>query len=231
MKPNAAGKMSSWHYKWSEWPNSGFSMWGNVFRSYGATTTELSEAPRSASLRGANIYIIVDPDTTAETSNPNFISKEDIEAVVDWVRVGGVLVLMGNDMGNAEFDHFNGLAGRFGIEFKKDSRNRVQGNEYATGRIAVPANHPIFKTAKKLFLKEISTLSVATPAKPILVDNGDVIMAVSKFGKGTVFAVGDPWLYNEYVDGRRLPPEYDNFAAAGDLSLWLIEQALNRKRD
>ena len=50
-------------------------------------------------------------------------------------------------------------------------------------------------------------------------------MAVSKYGKGTVFAVGDPWLYNEYTDGRKLPPEYDTFKAAQDLALWLIKQA------
>jgi unsaturated rhamnogalacturonyl hydrolase len=50
-------------------------------------------------------------------------------------------------------------------------------------------------------------------------------MAVAKYGKGTVFAVGDPWLYNEYTDGRKLPPEYDNFKAAQDLALWSIQQA------
>jgi mannose-6-phosphate isomerase-like protein (cupin superfamily) len=50
-------------------------------------------------------------------------------------------------------------------------------------------------------------------------------MAVSKFGKGTVFALGDPWLYNEYVDGRKLPADFQNFAAANDLSVWLLKQA------
>ena len=53
-------------------------------------------------------------------------------------------------------------------------------------------------------------------------------MAVAKVGKGTVFAVGDPWLYNEYTDGRRLPREYDNYKAAVDLTLWLIGQAKAR---
>ena len=69
------------------------------------------------------------------------------------------------------------------------------------------------------------------PARPLIEDRGDVIMAVAKFGKGTVFVVGDPWLYNEYTDGRKLPPEFDNFKAARDLSLWLIEQARARKRN
>ena len=52
--------------------------------------------------------------------------------------------------------------------------------------------------------------------------NGDVIMATAKLGRGVVFAIGDPWLYNEYVDGRKLPPEFENFKAAQDLSRWLI---------
>ena len=50
-------------------------------------------------------------------------------------------------------------------------------------------------------------------------------MATAKVGKGTVFAVGDPWLYNEYVDGRRLPDQYENFKAATDLVNWLISQS------
>jgi unsaturated rhamnogalacturonyl hydrolase len=38
-----------------------------------------------------------------------------------------------------------------------------------------------------------------------------------------VFAVGDPWLYNEYVDGRKLPAEYPNYNAATDLVKWLLK--------
>jgi unsaturated rhamnogalacturonyl hydrolase len=41
--------------------------------------------------------------------------------------------------------------------------------------------------------------------------------------------IGDPWLYNEYVDGRRLPLEFENFKAAQDLSLWLIARTRNKK--
>jgi unsaturated rhamnogalacturonyl hydrolase len=55
-------------------------------------------------------------------------------------------------------------------------------------------------------------------------------MAVAKYGKGTVFAVGDPWLYNEYVDGRRLPLEYENFRAANDLARWLLAQTRSAKK-
>jgi unsaturated rhamnogalacturonyl hydrolase len=49
-------------------------------------------------------------------------------------------------------------------------------------------------------------------------------MATAKYGKGTVFAVGDPWLYNEYTDGRKLPADFDNYTAAEMLSSWLLQQ-------
>jgi len=225
MKKDANGQMVSWHYKWDELPNSGFSLWGNVFRSYGAKTETLREAPTATNLKGSSIYIIVDPDTPTETEKPNYVESKDVKAIADWVKGGGVLVLMGNDVGNAEFDHFNQLAGAFGIQFNKDSRNKVPGNDFTMGRLIVTPPHPIFKTARNLYLKEISTLQLKPPARAVFVDNNDNIMAVAKYGKGTVFAVGDPWLYNEYTDGRKLPPEYDNFKAAQDLALWFIQQA------
>jgi len=224
-KKDAGGRLISWHYKWDELPNSGFSIWGNVFRTYGVKTETLTTAPTQANLRGSDIYIIVDPDTKQESEQPNFVQPEHIKAITSWVRSGGVLVLMANDVGNAELDHFNELAKEFGIQFNKDSRNRVQGNEYATGRLTVPQPNEIFRTARNLFLKEVSTLDLKPPARSVLEDGGDKIIAVAKVGKGTVFAVGDPWLYNEYTDGRRLPKEYDNYKAAVDLTLWLIGQA------
>jgi unsaturated rhamnogalacturonyl hydrolase len=230
VKKDSTGVMLPFHYKWEEMPNSGFSFWGNIFRNFGARTAALKDAPTSANLKRAAVYIIVDPDTKEENERPNFIEPQHAKAIADWVKAGGTLVLMGNDAGNAEFDHFNQLAGQFGIRFNKDSRNRVQGNDYATGKISVAAAHPIFRTARELYLKEISTLAVAPPAKPLLQDKGDVIMAVAKFGKGTVFAVGDPWLYNEYVDGRKLPVEFDNYKAAKDLARWLLQQSPGKSK-
>jgi unsaturated rhamnogalacturonyl hydrolase len=49
-------------------------------------------------------------------------------------------------------------------------------------------------------------------------------MATAKYGKGTVFATVDPWLYNEYTDGRKLGAEYDNFAAGKELVRWIFTQ-------
>jgi unsaturated rhamnogalacturonyl hydrolase len=225
VKKDSTGQMAPYHYKWEEMPNSGFYVWGHIFRNFGARTESLSDAPTALNLKHADVYIIVDPDTKDETENPHFVEPPDVKAITGWVKSGGVLVLMGNDVGNAEFDHFNDLARQFGIQFNKDSKNRVQGNNYAEGGVMVPAGHAIFKTAKELYLKEISTLAVAPPAEASIQDKGYVVIATAKLGRGTVFAVGDPWFYNEYVDGRKLPPEFDNYKAATDLAQWLLERS------
>jgi unsaturated rhamnogalacturonyl hydrolase len=52
-------------------------------------------------------------------------------------------------------------------------------------------------------------------------------MALAKYGKGTVFVVGDPWLYNEYTDGRKIPAEFENYKAGKELVKWLIQQIKN----
>jgi unsaturated rhamnogalacturonyl hydrolase len=224
-RKDAVGRLVPYHYKWEEMANSGFSLWSHVFRTLGVETTQLTEAPTAANLKKTDIYIIVDPDTKEENQNPHYLEEPDIKSISDWVKRGGVLVLMGNDLGNAEFDHFNQLARQFGIQFNKDSRNKVPGNDFEKGLIRTRPGNAIFKTARRLYLKEISTLSMAPPARSIVEDKGDVIIAVSKVGRGTVFAVGDPWFYNEYLDGRKLPPEFDNYKAAQELSRWLIQQA------
>jgi unsaturated rhamnogalacturonyl hydrolase len=66
-------------------------------------------------------------------------------------------------------------------------------------------------------------LSIDFPAEPVLKDGKAIIIAVCYYGRGTVLAVGDPWLYNEYTNGR-LPPGFENDKAANDLAGWLIDQ-------
>jgi len=228
-KSKITGHDEVWHYKWDERPDAGFYAWGQIFKRLGARTETLSAAPTAAGLKAADVYIIVDPDTAKETAGPNFVEPQHINAIVDWVKAGGVLVLMGNDAQNAELDKFNTLAAAFGIQFNKDRKFEVVNNDYKMGGVEIAPGNAIFKTARKVFVKEVSTLSLSGKAKAVVSANGDNIMAVAKHGKGTVFVIGDPWLYNEYVDGRRLPLEFENFKAAQDLSLWLIAQTRNKK--
>jgi unsaturated rhamnogalacturonyl hydrolase len=224
-KKDDTGRTVAWHYKWNEWPNSGFGAWGSVFNNLGAATATLSAKPTAANLAGAGVYIIVDPDTPAESDDPKYVMPQDIKTIAEWVNRGGVLVMMANDVGNCELDHFSELGATFGITFNKDSINRVQANNFVQGSVLLDAPNEIFKTTKKLYLKEISSLKLTAPAKPLIVKDGNVLMATAKYGKGTVFVVGDPWLYNEYTDGRKLPAEYENFRAAQELSRWLLTLA------
>jgi len=223
-KKDITGALQPWHYKWNEWPNSGFSLFGNVFRRYGVKTKTLSAAPARSNLMNADIYIIVDADNVADNPTPNYVQPKDAAEIYEWVKAGGVLVLLHNDKGNAEFEHFNTLAEKFGIHFNEDSYNRVTGNEYQMGKIEIPAGNPILPQVRKIYQKEVASMTLKAPAAAVLKKDELVIFAVAKVGKGTVFATGDPWLYNEYTDGRKLPAEYENFKAADELVQWLIKQ-------
>lgn len=220
-----AGKPVRFHYIWEEQDNNGYSILGNVFHKYGVRTTSLEAAPTAQNLKGADMYIIVDPDTTSENKTPNYIQPKDIDAIYNWVKDGGVLMLFGNDSPNVEFTHFNRLASKFGIQFNYDSKNRVTGNQFEMGAIKIPAANSIFKTANKIYIKEYSSQKLTGVAKPALTDGNTVVVSVAKVGKGTVFAVGDPWFYNEYTDGRKIPKEFENYKAAEDVVKWAIDQS------
>lgn len=212
-----------YHYIWEDVKDSGYAWWGQIFRDMGAQTATLDEAPTAARLKSAAVYILVDPDTRKETANPNFIGKQHIKVLKNWVKNGGTLVLLANDTSNCEIAYFNQLATEFGIRFTGKNRNMVKNNQFEQGAVAVPPGHPVFKTSRKIFIKELSVLDVYAPAEATLTEGGDVIMAVARFGKGRVFALGDPWIYNEYLDGKKLPAAFENFSAARDLSAWLLE--------
>ncbi len=219
------GKEHPYHYIWEDTANSGYSKLGRIITNLGAEITELHNAPAKSSLDKLSIYIIVDPDTPQENPHPNYIDDTSIKNIVSWVKAGGVLVLFGNDKGNCEFRHLNKLAENFGIHFNEDSRNDVVGKKYYMGEFVNLPKNPIFKNVKKIYMKEISTLKLSGNAKPLLTDKGDVIIATAKVGKGFVFAVGDPWFYNEYIDDHKLPADIENYKTAENLFSWLLRKA------
>jgi unsaturated rhamnogalacturonyl hydrolase len=223
-REDPSGHTGYFHYKWDDLADSGFSALGHLFRSFGATTSTLYTAPRLQDLKKAQIYIIVSPDIPAKNPSPHYVEPADVEQVAQWVNDGGVLVLMENDVVNSEFERFNKLSEKFGIHFNPVTRNQVEGTKWEMGKLQIPLGAPVFPTPDTVYMKEISTISPQKPAEAILTDKGDVLMAISKYGKGTVYAVVDPWLYNEYTDGIKLPSEYDNFGAGKQLVRWLLEQ-------
>ncbi|MFZ1532931.1 MAG: glycoside hydrolase family 88 protein, partial [Chitinophagaceae bacterium] len=214
-----------WHYTWEDKTNSGYAMLGDIFTKFGVKTKSLDKLPNTSNLKGASIFIMVDPDTEKETERPRYINGKDAISISNWVKEGGVLVLLSNDAGNAEFKNFNQLARKFGIQFNEDSKNRVQNDQFEQGVVMTGTDNPVFTSNWKLYVKEYSSLTVTEPAIAIVKKDGHDVMAVAKYGKGTVFALGDPWIYNEYLDGRKLPKDFDNYKAAEDWVKWLIKQA------
>jgi len=223
-RKDATGKDVYWHYVWEERSHPGFYTLGNIFERHGAKLSSLDVAPTVANLKRSSVYIIVDPDHKKDNPTPNFVSDNEVKTISEWVKAGGSLLLMANDSANCDLQHFNKLAAAFGVTFTDKSINMVKNDVYEQGVVYPGNGNSVFKTSKKMFLKELSVLNIKTPAKANATKDGDVIIATAQFGKGKVLIVGDPWLYNEYVDGRKLPAEYENYKAAEDLVKWLLKK-------
>lgn len=223
-RADPTGRQVYYHYKWDDWSPSGFSLFGHVFENFGAHLATLDSAPTVGGLGKTQVYIVASPDNPAKNPHPHFANAEDASQIADWVKAGGVLVMMENDSSFADLDHFNLVAEKFGIHFNKMLRKHVLGTDWQMGKIAVAGDGPIFHHPHTLYMKDVCTISVTPPARAALTDNGDILMATAKYGRGTVFAVVDPWLYNEYTDGRKLPATYDNYAAGRELARWVLEQ-------
>jgi unsaturated rhamnogalacturonyl hydrolase len=222
-RPDAGGQLNYWHYTWEEKSNPGFYTWGKQFEKYGAKLASLDVAPTRENLRQASVYIIVDPDHVKDNPNPNYMQSSHVAAISDWVKKGGTLILMANDSANCDLQHFNLLAAAFGVQFTNESRNMVKNDVFEQG-VVMSGNNEVFSGNYKMYLKEISTLTTKGPASALIQKEGENVIAIARLGKGKVLVVGDPWLYNEYVDGRKLPAEYPNFRAAEQLAIWALSK-------
>ncbi|MBX6358840.1 glycoside hydrolase family 88 protein [Pseudacidobacterium ailaaui] len=223
-RKNAAGQMVLYHYKWDDYANSGYSIFGHMLREYGLKTDTLTKAPSLADLNKAQIYLIASPDNPQWNKSPHYMNEDDAAVIADWVRGGGMLVIMQNDPTHADIEHMNVLADKFGMHFNNVQLNAEVGNHFEMARIDVPGNGPVFRLPHVLFMKEICTISPTAPSVPVWTWKNNVLMAKARYGKGIVVGLVDPWLYNEYTDGRKLPPPYDNFAGGKEYILWLLKQ-------
>jgi len=212
------------HYTWDDAQNSGFSQFGDVFKSKGAALKTIETKADKNSLKGIDLYIIVDPDTTSENPKPNYILPKDIKAISTWVKNGGVLLIMANDKPNCEFTHLNQLGKEFGLHFNPVTLNPVTGKDYNMAAETNLPDHPLFKGVNKIYMKEVCSLGLSGTAKAVLTDKGNVYIAETSFGKGFVLAVGDPWLYNEYIDHAMLPADFENLKAANNLAEYLLSK-------
>jgi unsaturated rhamnogalacturonyl hydrolase len=229
-RKNAAGQMDSFHYKWSDCSDSGYSLLGHLFESYGAVTDILYAAPTRSSLDAAQYYMIVSPDIPIKNPNPHYMTSQDAAEIAAWVKRGGILVMLENDPPNADIAHLNLLADQFGIHFDDVLQHHVIGEQVESGRIPVAGGGPLFHRVHTIYMKDTCAISLRKPAMALLRDRGDSVMATVKYGRGMVFAAVDPWLYNEYTDGRKnsrdIYKQFDNFAAGREVVQWLLQQRL-----
>jgi unsaturated rhamnogalacturonyl hydrolase len=223
-RKNALGQTELFHYKWEDDSASGYSLFGRAFQSHGVALATLPTAPNAAALAHANIYLIASPDIPAKNPTPHYMDKPSGDAIEAWVKSGGVLLLFSNDRDNTEFEHFNTLSDRFGIHFNPVLSHHVVGDDHAPGEVVIPPNTGIFSAGFTAYMKDTCSITTSGPARPVVTDHGDIMIAISHIGKGVVLAVVDPWVYNEYADGRKLR-QYDGFEAAKDLAAWAVHQA------
>ena len=222
IKKDPYGRDTRWHYAWEDISNGGFGMIGKQFESKGAQLQTSLTAPTAKTLNKAAVYLIVDPDNLKDNPAPNYMNATDALVISNWVKDGGVLVLFANDSTNCDLAHFNLLSEKFGIQFTNESINMVKGVEYEMGAAYPVEPNEVLKFGTKIFVKDISAIKLTGAAKAIAVVNEQVVAAIAKYGKGKVIAIGDPWLYNEYVDGRKLPKSFKNFEAMQQVVNWTL---------
>jgi unsaturated rhamnogalacturonyl hydrolase len=230
-RKSSTGAPERFHYIWEEKDYNGYSVLGDVFKSQGFKLASLEAAPTAANLKSSSVYIIVDPDTRKENPTPNFIQPADVANMEAWVKQGGVLVMFANDSANAELPHFNTLAAAFGMHFNNDLQNHVKDDKHFDDGGVIIKGNPVFKTSGKIYMKDACSITTTGNAKPVLKNAaGATLIAMAKHGKGSVIAIADPWLYDEYTNGR-LPAElgFENDKAAHDLVVW-IKDLVGRSR-
>jgi len=228
VRNDAFGRQVLFHYKWDTWDAPGYSLFGHLFREFGAQTKELDAEPTVANLKGAAVYVIASPDNLEKNPHAHFANVTDASQISHWVKAGGVLVIMENDTSFADLDHFNVVGDKFGIHFNSVLRKHVIGTNWEQGKIVIDGDGPIFHHPHTIYVKDVCTITTSGPAHPVLTEGNDVFMATARVGKGTVVAMTDPWLYNEYTDGRKLPAIYDNYAAGKEFVRWILEQVPRR---
>jgi unsaturated rhamnogalacturonyl hydrolase len=203
-----------------------------MFRQYGVRTEMLEQAPTAENLRGAAVYVMPAPDNLKLNPQAHFMDQQSADAIVAWVKAGGVLVIMENDVERADQEHFDLLSDRFGIHFNHVMKQDELNGSYVNTIVPVPAGTGgMFTQNFKGLMKQICTITATDPAEVILrargTDaDGDAVMAIAHVGRGLVFANVDPWVYNEYTDGRKNPLGEENFAAGQQLTRWILEQAV-----
>ena len=219
-----AGNKEPIHYKWDDATDTGLSFFGHAFERYGVQLDTLRVAPTAASLSSSEVYIIGAPGAAAGDLGSHALTKTDSDAIEAWVKGGGVLVLIADATQVIDVTQLNLLSDRFGMHFAADAPQAQKVG--ADQGMQIPTDTGVFSKAHHALMENTCTLSLGPLAHPVLKDGTNTVMAVTSVGRGTVVSITSPWLSNKYLDGRTLPPGFDNFPAAIDLAGWLLKLTL-----
>src|SRR5215472_9880388 len=181
------------HYHWENTDPGGYSQLADIIHGLGGQTRTIVEPLSARNLQGVDVLLIVAPDTDAKTSEPHYISDEEIAVVDDWVGAGGHLLLFGNNKGNSEFPHLNRLASRFGMQFIESTYRDSHGHS----DFSPVSSSPELGIGSGAYIVDAAPLSISNPGARVLLRDADSpVMVQVSHAKGTVIALGDPWLYN-----------------------------------
>jgi unsaturated rhamnogalacturonyl hydrolase len=186
------------HYRWEGVYMGGYFDLHLMLERLGYETATLAAPFSAASLKGIDYLLVVDPDLPSEAKDPKYVTEDEAAAADAWVRLGGTLLLFTNDKGNAEFEHFNRFAKRFGVEFDPGPHQDEKGQIKLT--LKTPAGGKLLEGGLHFYAVQVAPLILTAKDRDVLLEsNGKPMMALIRHGRGRVVALGDPWLYNEYI--------------------------------
>jgi hypothetical protein len=200
------------HYTWQKVNLGGYSQFAQILLGLGADTSTIATPLDSATLAPVTMLIIANPCDSAMVKSPHLIAAAEIDAVDKWVQRGGKLMCFANNTGHVEFVHYNQLVARFGITF--NDTTQPGGSNFGP----VPQN-AVFSACTTFYIVDMCNLSISSPATSIFTFQGGVLMATAVKGKGVVFAMGDPWVYDEHIAAK------NNVKGVTQVVNWLLGTA------
>ena len=188
-RKNAFGQTELFHYKWSDDSNNGYSFFGRAFRRHGVTLATLPEAPTAAALAHAQIYVIASPG----------YSSRRIPTRTTWTRPAATPSRPGSRRAacccsspttatTPSSPTSIRSADRFGIHFNPVLSHHVIGPDHSTGEVVIPPGTGHLRRGFTAYMKDTSTITVSGPAKALVTDHGDVMIAVRMWAKGQSWA-------------------------------------------
>ena len=111
--------------------------------------------------------------------------------MAEWVKQGGVLLLMANDPANGEIEHLDLLADIFGIHFNPVLSHHVIGDNHEPRPDPGGRQWSSVSASARLFHERTHAPSrLKRPRFPVLQDRGDILMATAKIWQRHGFCSG-----------------------------------------